>query len=162
MIKIRTAVVDDEMPARNELTSILQEIEEVEVVAEFSTGKSFLEFLKSDTVDVVFMDIEMPVMNGIETVQTMERMSDDILNVPQVVFSTGFAQFAIQAFDLAVITSSSLTRTSAYAKRSPVSGKTWKSIRKTNRSAKLSRPRIISLSQRIINLSSLSRRKRLF
>ncbi len=102
MIKIRTAVVDDEMPARNELTSILQEIEEVEVVAEFSTGKSFLEFLKSDTVDVVFMDIEMPVMNGIETVQTMERMSDDILNVPQVVFSTGFAQFAIQAFDLAV------------------------------------------------------------
>ncbi|MBQ8919125.1 MAG: response regulator transcription factor [Acidaminococcaceae bacterium] len=102
MTKIRAAVVDDEMPARSELTSILNEMEEVEVVAEFSTGKGFLEFLKKDSIDMVFMDIEMPVMTGIETVQTMERMSDDFLSVPRVVFSTGFAQFAIQAFDLAV------------------------------------------------------------
>ena len=102
MTKIRAAVVDDEMPARYELTSILQEIENVDVVAEFSTGKSFLEFLKKDSIDVVFMDIEMPVMTGIQTVQAMEQMSDDILSMPRVVFSTGFAQFAIQAFDLAV------------------------------------------------------------
>lgn len=102
MTKIRAAVVDDEMPARYELTSILQEIENVDVAAEFSTGKSFLEFLKKDSVDVVFMDIEMPVMTGIQTVQTMEQISDEILSMPRVVFSTGFAQFAIQAFDLAV------------------------------------------------------------
>ena len=102
MTKIRAAVVDDEMPARYELTSILQEIENVDVVAEFSTGKGFLEFLKKDSVDVVFMDIEMPVMTGIQTVQAMEQMSDEILSIPRVVFSTGFAQFAIQAFDLAV------------------------------------------------------------
>ena len=102
MTKIRAAVVDDEMPARYELTSILQEMENVDVVAEFSTGRGFLEFLKKDSVDVVFMDIEMPVMTGIQTVQAMEQMSDDILSMPRVVFSTGFAQFAIQAFDLAV------------------------------------------------------------
>ena len=102
MTKIRAAVVDDEMPARYELTSILHEIENVDVAAEFSTGKGFLEFLKRDSVDVVFMDIEMPVMTGIQTVQAMEQMSDEILSIPRVVFSTGFAQFAIQAFDLAV------------------------------------------------------------
>lgn len=102
MTKIRAAVVDDEMPARYELTSILQEMENVDVAAEFSTGKGFLEFLKKDSVDVVFMDIEMPVMTGIQTVQAMEQMSDEILSMPRVVFSTGFAQFAIQAFDLAV------------------------------------------------------------
>ena len=102
MTKIRAAVVDDEMPARYELTSILHEIENVDVAAEFSTGKGFLEFLKKDSVDVVFMDIEMPVMTGIQTVQAMEQMSDEILSIPRVVFSTGFAQFAIQAFDLAV------------------------------------------------------------
>lgn len=102
MTKIRAAVVDDEMPARYELTSILHEIENVDVAAEFSTGKGFLEFLKKDSVDVVFMDIEMPVMTGIQTVQAMEQMSDEILSMPRVVFSTGFAQFAIQAFDLAV------------------------------------------------------------
>ena len=102
MTKIRAAVVDDEMPARYELTSILHEIENVDVAAEFSTGKGFLEFLKKDSVDVVFMDIEMPVMTGIQTVQAMEQMSDEILSMPHVVFSTGFAQFAIQAFDLAV------------------------------------------------------------
>ena len=102
MTKIRAAVVDDEMPARYELTSILHEIENVDVAAEFSTGKGFLEFLKKDSVDVVFMDIEMPVITGIQTVQAMEQMSDEILSIPRVVFSTGFAQFAIQAFDLAV------------------------------------------------------------
>ena len=102
MTKIRAAVVDDEMPARYELTSILHEIENVDVAAEFSTGKGFLEFIKKDSVDVVFMDIEMPVMTGIQTVQAMEQMSDEILSMPHVVFSTGFAQFAIQAFDLAV------------------------------------------------------------
>jgi DNA-binding LytR/AlgR family response regulator len=102
MTKIRAAVVDDEMPARYELTSILHEIENVDVIAEFSTGKGFLEFIKKDSVDVVFMDIEMPVMTGIQTVQAMEQMSDEILSMPHVVFSTGFAQFAIQAFDLAV------------------------------------------------------------
>ena len=102
MTKIRAAVVDDEMPARYELTSILHEIENVDVAAEFSTGKGCLEFLKKDSVDVVFMDIEMPVMTGIQTVQAMEQMSDEILSIPRVVFSTGFAQFAIQAFDLAV------------------------------------------------------------
>ena len=102
MTKIRAAVVDDEMPARYELTSILHEIENVDVAAEFSTGKGFLEFIKKDSVDVVFMDIEMPVMTGIQTVQAMEQMSDEILSIPRVVFSTGFAQFAIQAFDLAV------------------------------------------------------------
>ena len=102
MTKIRAAVVDDEMPARYELTSILHEIENVDVIAEFSTGKGFLEFIKKDSVDVVFMDIEMPVMTGIQTMQAMEQMSDEILSMPHVVFSTGFAQFAIQAFDLAV------------------------------------------------------------
>ena len=102
MTKIRTAVVDDEMPARNELISVLEEIENVEVVAEFATGRGFLEFLKKDSVDMVFMDIEMPGMTGIQTVQLMEKMSDELLSMPRVVFSTGFAQFAIQAFDMAV------------------------------------------------------------
>ncbi len=102
MTKIRAAVVDDEMPARHELTSILQEMENVDVVADFSTGRGFLDFLKKDSIDVVFMDIEMPVMTGIQTVQAIEQMSDEILTMPRVVFSTGFAQFAIQAFDLAV------------------------------------------------------------
>ena len=102
MMKIRTVIVDDEMPARNELHSILNEMEDIEIVAEFSTGRGFLDFLKKDSADLVFMDIEMPVMTGIQTVQAIEQMSDDILSMPRIVFSTGFAQFAIQAFDMAV------------------------------------------------------------
>jgi len=102
MTRIRAAIVDDEMPARNELHSILDGMDDVDVAAEFSTGSGFLEFLKRDSVDMVFMDIEMPGMTGIQTVQEIERMSDDILVMPRIVFSTGFAQFAIQAFDLAV------------------------------------------------------------
>ncbi len=100
MIKIRVVVVDDEMPARNELGNILEKIEGVEVVALLENGKSLINFLKHDFADIVFMDIEMPGMNGLQTVAYIESMGDEVC-MPTFVFSTGFAQFAVQAFDLA-------------------------------------------------------------
>ena len=65
---IRIIVVDDEFPTRQELTSLLLNIKDVEVVAECSLGQEALDFLHSDTADLIYLDIEMPQINGIETV----------------------------------------------------------------------------------------------
>ena len=51
-----------------------------------------------DATDIVFLDIEMPVMDGIQTALEIEKITE----APKIVFSTGFPQFAIQAFDMAV------------------------------------------------------------
>lgn len=100
MPKIRAIVVDDEVPARNELKYILQNNPSVETIGTFANGKAVLEYLKEfpEAADIVFLDIEMPVMDGIETAIEIEKITD----YPKLVFSTGFPQFAIKAFDMAI------------------------------------------------------------
>lgn len=100
MPRIRAIVVDDEVPARNELKYILQNNPSVETVGTFANGKTVLEYLKEfpEAADIIFLDIEMPVMDGIETAIEIEKITD----YPKLVFSTGFPQFAIKAFDMAI------------------------------------------------------------
>lgn len=92
----KVLIVDDEMPARQELRYILDEISNIEICGECSNGKEALQFLKSAEPDLIFLDVEMPVMSGIECAQKIKCLP----NAPKIVFSTGFDQFAIQAFEL--------------------------------------------------------------
>lgn len=94
---IRTIIVDDEYPTRQELATILGNISDVEVVAQCSIGQELLDYLQSDTVDIIFLDIEMPQINGLDIARIIRTT---IPNPPQIVFSTGYGQFAVQAFDL--------------------------------------------------------------
>lgn len=92
----KVLIVDDEKPAREELKYILAGIKDIEVCGECSNGNDALQFLKSNEVNLVFLDIEMPGMGGVECAKKINK----IPNAPKVVFSTGFEQFAIQAFEL--------------------------------------------------------------
>lgn len=94
---IRTIIVDDEYPTRQELSSILSNISDVEIVAECSIGQELLDYLQNNTADIVFLDIEMPQINGLDIARIIRST---ISNPPQIVFSTGYGQFAVQAFDL--------------------------------------------------------------
>lgn len=94
---IRTIIVDDEFPTRQELSSILQNINDVQVVAQCSIGQELLDYLQSNTADLVFLDIEMPQVNGLEIARII---NSTIPNPPLIVFSTGYGQFAVQAFEL--------------------------------------------------------------
>lgn len=94
---IRTIIVDDEYPTRQELAYILGNINDVEIVAECSIGQEALEYLESNSADMIFLDIEMPLINGLEIAKIIRSA---IPNPPQIVFSTGYGQFAVQAFDL--------------------------------------------------------------
>ena len=92
---IRTMIVDDESFARQELIRLLKMSEDFEIVGEATTGREALEKLKEERADVIFLDIEMPGMNGLEVASALAEWPSP----PLVVFATAYHEFAIEAFE---------------------------------------------------------------
>ncbi len=90
---IRAIVADDESLARKGLAMRLQEFDRVEVVAACQNGRETVEAVNAHDPDLVFLDIQMPGMNGFEVI---EKMQSD--NMPLVVFVTAYDAFAVDAF----------------------------------------------------------------
>lgn len=95
-MSLRVLIVDDEFPARQELRCILEDIGNVEIMAECNNGLDAFSFIQTGEVDAVFMDIEMPIIDGLSIAEKIMQMPDP----PKIVFSTGFSEFALQAFAL--------------------------------------------------------------
>lgn len=91
---IRVMLVDDESLAQEELKRLIACDKEFQVVAAASNGKEALEKIEKGSIDVVFLDIEMPGMNGLEVASSLARTE----NPPRIVFATAFNQYAIDAF----------------------------------------------------------------
>ena len=92
---IKAIIVDDEELARDEMRFLL-EGEEVEIVAEAKDGPEALALTEELTPDLLFLDIQMPGMNGFQVLQSLVEGR----HVPLVVFATAFDQYAIRAFDV--------------------------------------------------------------
>ena len=88
---IRAYVVDDERLAVQRLTRLLQATTRVEVIGDTIDPEVALEFLRANTVDVLFLDIQMPGLTGFEL---LERLDRDVT----VVFTTAYDRYAIDAF----------------------------------------------------------------
>ena len=95
MKHIRTIIVDDEPAARAHLARLLAQDAEIEVIAECRNGQEAIEAVNKHRPDLLFLDVQMPQMNGLEAV---ERIPAD--RMPFVVFVTAHDQYAIKAFDL--------------------------------------------------------------
>jgi DNA-binding LytR/AlgR family response regulator len=93
---LRVLVVDDEAPALEELGWLLSRDERVGTVIRASSGAEALRVLDSEQVDVVFCDIRMPGLDGLDLARVLARFSQR----PQVVFVTAYDRHAIEAFDL--------------------------------------------------------------
>ena len=91
---IRTLIVDDEHLARRGLELRLQKYSDISVCGESRNGREALEHIRTLAPDLVFLDIQMPGMDGFEVLQ---RMSGS--DMPAVVFVTAFNEFALKAFD---------------------------------------------------------------
>lgn len=89
---LRVLVAEDEKPARDKLLSQLSVIPNIEVVAIATTGKEALEMIEKEKPDLVFLDIQMPEINGIDVLVLAEFK-------PKVIFTTAYDQYAIQAFE---------------------------------------------------------------
>src|SRR5690349_9019382 len=93
---LKLLIADDEAPARNRLRDLLADISEVEVVSEARNGAEALEAVNILRPDIVLLDIRMPVMDGIEAAQHLQKLAIP----PAVIFTTAYDSYAIQAFDI--------------------------------------------------------------
>ena len=97
MIKI--AIVDDEPPARARIRRILEKRACDYEIVECCDGKSALEVLLTTSVDIMFLDVQMPYMTGIEV---LNKVPKDI-SLPAIIFTTAYKEFAIDAFDVTAV-----------------------------------------------------------
>lgn len=93
-MNIKTIIVDDEPHARRYLSDLLRADEEIELLEELKNGREALAYLESNQVDLVFLDIHMPGINGLEVMQQIPEG-----NSPFIVFTTAYDQYAITAFE---------------------------------------------------------------
>ena len=95
MTRLKVLIVDDELPARERLKSLLVEIPDTEVVGEASNGEQSLTRAYELTPDVVLLDVRMPGMDGIEVAQHLNALAEP----PAVIFTTAFDEYAVNAFE---------------------------------------------------------------
>ncbi|MDQ6704990.1 MAG: LytTR family DNA-binding domain-containing protein [Acidobacteriota bacterium] len=93
---IRALIVDDEDLARVNLRRVLDGEENVEVIGEAANGIDALEKIGDLNPDVVFLDIEMPGLNGMEVAR---NMTGEPGSGPLIVFATAYDEFAVKAFE---------------------------------------------------------------
>ena len=85
--------MDDEELARERLRSLLSKEKEIEIIGEAGDGKSAVALIDKEKPDLVFLDVQMPELNGFEVLQNLSHQ-------PNVVFVTAHDKFALKAFDV--------------------------------------------------------------
>ena len=95
MSKLKTIIVDDEPLALKYLRSVLADFTDIEVVSDFRNGREAVLAASQINPDLMFLDIQMPGMNGFEVIKALQA---DVM--PMVIFVTAFDQYALDAFDL--------------------------------------------------------------
>lgn len=93
MNTIRTIVVDDEPLARSRVVKLLGQVPEIVFIGEAKNGKEAIALIEQKKPDLVFLDIQMPDMDGFEVIRSLHFS-------PFVVFITAYDQYALQAFDV--------------------------------------------------------------
>lgn len=95
-MKTKCLIIDDEPLAINIIKNYLEQIEDFEVINTFSNAINALNFLKSNTVDVIFLDINMPVLDGINFIKSLE-------NPPLLIITSAYDEFALETYELDVL-----------------------------------------------------------
>lgn len=91
-----TFIIDDEAPARRELRYLLEQIDGIRVVGEAPNGTLGIKGIRETKPNLVFLDIEMPGINGLQLSEFLRELPDK----PLLIFATAFPQYATDAFDL--------------------------------------------------------------
>lgn len=93
---MNSIIVDDEPLARAEMRALIMEVSDTEILGEFSNASTALEFLKTNQVDVVFLDIEMPMLSGLDLAKQLPLST-------MVVFTTAYPHYALKSYELDAI-----------------------------------------------------------
>jgi DNA-binding LytR/AlgR family response regulator len=92
-MKIKTLIIDDEPLGIDVIKSYASTIDYIEVIATFTNPLEAVKFLSENKIDLIFLDIEMPIINGIDLVDSLNAK-------PAVIFTTAFPQYAVEGFNL--------------------------------------------------------------
>ncbi|AYB32681.1 LytR/AlgR family response regulator transcription factor [Chryseolinea soli] len=89
-------IVDDEPLAREEMHALIKEVSQLDVLGKFSNALAALDFLKTTDVDLIFLDIEMPMVSGLEFAERIPKQT-------LVIFTTAYPQYALKSYELDAI-----------------------------------------------------------
>jgi two-component system, LytTR family, response regulator len=94
---IQAVIADDEVLARQKLLQLLREEPDVQVIGEGSSGPEIIDLVQFAKPDLLFLDIQMPGMDGFDILSALGAHSID---VPRIIFTTAFDQYALRAFEI--------------------------------------------------------------
>ncbi|MDR7345524.1 two-component system LytT family response regulator [Pantoea alhagi] len=93
---MKAIIVEDEFLAQQELSWMIKQHSSIDIVACFDDGLDVLKFLQHNDVDVIFLDINIPSLDGVLLAQNISKFA----HKPQIVFITAWKEHAVQAFEL--------------------------------------------------------------
>ncbi|MBO9199669.1 MULTISPECIES: LytR/AlgR family response regulator transcription factor [Niastella] len=93
---IRCLIVDDEPPAREIIRRYVQEIPTLQLMGECANAIQVLTILQQQPIDLLFLDIRMPQLNGTDFIKTLQHP-------PKVIFTTAFSEYALEGYELDVV-----------------------------------------------------------
>jgi len=96
-MSLRALIIDDEPLARQELQYLLEHAGGVDVLAQGTNGIEAVELIRTHRPDVVFLDVQMPGLDGFGV---LKKLLDRKFPLPQVVFATAYNQYAVRAFEV--------------------------------------------------------------
>jgi two-component system LytT family response regulator len=94
---LRVLVVDDEAPARRKVLRLLREEEGVEIAGEADSGEAAVAAVKKHKPDLVFLDVQMPGLDGFGVIRALHSAK---VSLPRVIFVTAHDKFALRAFEV--------------------------------------------------------------
>jgi len=86
-------IVDDEPPAREVLTRYIQTMPMLKLIGECSNALQVYDFLRTEQVDIMFLDIQMPQLSGLELINSLSHP-------PKIIFTTAFSEYALESYEL--------------------------------------------------------------
>ena len=98
-MRLNALIVEDEYLAREELTYLVEKHSTINIVAAFDDGLDAFKFLQSNKVDIVFLDINVPSIDGMLLARNIAQFS----HKPQIVFTTAYKEYAVDAFELEAV-----------------------------------------------------------
>jgi two-component system, LytTR family, response regulator len=96
-MSLSAVIVDDEQLARDELTFLLKDVDDVHVVAQGKNGLEAINLVREHNPDLLFLDVQMPGLDGFGVIK---KLLDKKVTLPKIVFATAFDQYAVKAFEV--------------------------------------------------------------
>jgi two-component system LytT family response regulator/two-component system response regulator LytT len=99
-MSLSVIIVDDEQLARDELSYLLREVEDLDIIGQGKNGVEAVNLIKETSPDLVFLDVQMPGLDGFGVIK---KLLEKKIPLPNIVFSTAFDQYAVKAFEVSAL-----------------------------------------------------------